>query len=408
MLSTTCLFHIEFKGINPVTENAVMTEHSIEQTKEANFFVDPIANTGAAKWSYFSLVFSVFYFFNIIASYDRFSQNELLVAFAIYAAFIVLFFQATKLSGKAVVRPIVAIIILSAVGASINPGTNALFGYAAFFTGYYFIRRHAIILLVFNIAAQLSSAVALDLVTPYYLGPSMACTLSLMVYGIFSQKEYIHVCIQRKKNQQIEQLAAIAERERIARDMHDLLGHSLSSLALKSELAEKLADKQQFDAAKKEMAAVAELARQTLSEVRYAVTGLKQKGLRGSLEKLSNELQHMGFEIQSFVDETNLSPMTESTLIMISKEWITNILRHSNGKSVSIAVNADSEYVRLNIGDNGIATNITPGNGIEGMRTRVEELGGTLEISRQDGVKLAVSIPLTHNSMTLDTQQEPA
>lgn len=371
-----------------------MTEQSIALTDDKSFVIEPIATTGAAKWSYFSLVFSVFYFFNLIASFDRYSNHQLMIALVIYAAFILLFFQAIRLTGKAVIWPIVAIIILSAVGASINPGTNALFGYAAFFSGYYFLRKPALLLLVVNLIAQITSALLLDLLSPYYLGPSLACSLSLFVYGVFSQKEYLHVCLQLKKNQQIEQLAAIAERERIARDMHDLLGHSLSSLALKSELAEKLADKRQFDAAKKEISEVAALARQTLSEVRFAVTGLKQRGLSGSLEKLTNELKNMAFATKFHMDIKILPPIIESTLIMLSKEWITNILRHSKGNSVSISVIVASNNVQLNISDNGTTTNIKPGNGIEGMRSRVAELNGILSINHDNGVKLEVIIPI--------------
>ena len=84
----------------------------------------------------------MFYFFNIIADFDRYTNQQLIVAFVIYAVFTILFMQATRSTGKAVIRPIVGIIILSAVGAAINPGTNALFGYAAFFSGYYFFKKH--------------------------------------------------------------------------------------------------------------------------------------------------------------------------------------------------------------------------------------------------------------------------
>ena len=377
-----------------------MTEHPLTLTDDKSFSIEPIAKTGAAKWSYFSLVFSMFYFFNILASFDRFTNNQLMIALVIYISFIILFIKAIRSTGKSVLWPIIAIILLSALGASINPGTNALFGYAAFFSGYYFLRKYAVMLLILNITAQISSALILDLFSPYFLGPSLACSLSLFVYGVFSQKEYIHVCLQEKKNQQIEQLAAIAERERIARDMHDLLGHSLSSLALKSELAEKLANKEQFDAAKKEMSEVAALARQTLSEVRFAVTGLKLKGLKGSLLKLTNELKNMKFDTQCYIDASNLPPMVESTLIMLSKEWITNILRHSKGDSVSIAVSVEANNVKLNIGDNGQIANMEAGNGIDGMRSRVNELGGTIMIKHEQGVKLEVVIPLPETFIT--------
>jgi two-component system sensor histidine kinase DesK len=365
-----------------------------DKKPETSFFIEPIIRTGAAKWSYFSLVFSAFYFFNLIASYDRYNINELLISGGIYIVFILLYIQAIRTTANDAIKPIVAIILLSSCAAYINPGANALFGYAAFFTGYYFLPNRAFLLLTFNILGQLISAFAFDIVSIYYLGPSLACTLSLFVYGVFSQKEYLHIRAQEKKNQQIEQLSTIAERERIARDMHDLLGHSLSSLALKSELAEKLADKQQFDAAKKEISEVAELARQTLTEVRYAVTGLKQKGLVGVLDKLTKQLKHMNFDTQTNIQVGKLPAKVESTLIMLSKEWITNILRHSKGDQVSIIINSTSKSVNMTITDNGNITKFTAGNGIEGMRSRVAEFSGYIDITHTDGVKLKVIIPI--------------
>ncbi|WP_299263416.1 sensor histidine kinase [uncultured Psychrosphaera sp.] len=376
-----------------------------ENTVKTPFYIEPIIRTDAAKWSYFSLIFSAFYFFNLIARYDRYTSNELLIAAGIYIVFILLYIQAIRTTANAAIKPIIAIILLSSCAAYINPGANTLFGYAAFFTGYYFLPNRAFLLLGLNVLGQVISAFAFDIVSIYYLGPSLACSLGLFVFGIFSQKEYLHGRMQEKKNQQIEQLSTIAERERIARDMHDLLGHSLSSLALKSELAEKLAAKQQFDAAKKEIAEVASLARQTLAEVRYAVTGLKQKGLVGTIERLTNDLKQMNFETTSNIQVGELSAKVESTLIMLSKEWITNILRHSKGDRVSMTINSTSKDVNMTITDNGNIANFTAGNGIDGMRSRVAELDGFITITHNDGVKLEVTLPLINEQTAVKVSQ---
>lgn len=366
--------------------------------------IPAIAKTGAAKWSYFSLIFSAFYFFNLIAGYQHYSKTELMLAGVIYLVFIGLFLQTTQKDSRAAAWPVLMIVVLAAAGTSVHPGTNALFGYPAFFSGYYFSRKKASVLLLVNLVAQVAAAYAFDVVSPYFLGPSFAVTLSLFVYGVFSQKEYFHVCQQIKKNQQIEQLAAIAERERIARDMHDLLGHSLSSLALKSELACKLIDKGQTDVAQKEMAEIADLARETLSEVRYAVTGLKHKGITGALAKLTDELKKMNFKVKSHLETDELPAKIESALILLAKEWVTNILRHSQGTEVSIVMVTNIgvngvKQVSLKIGDNGQVAQITPGNGIEGMQTRVEELGGNLTIDLTSGTKLSVDLPLAESEL---------
>lgn len=367
-----------------------MTNSTTKQT----FYIDPISQTSAAKWSYFSLIFSGFYFFHLIAAYEYYTFSNIIIVLTIYALFIALFVIATRQTGHAALRPILAIIVLATLGAYFTPGTNALYGYAAFFSGYYFVRKHALAVLAISIAGQLIAATVFDLWSTYFLGPSLACSLSLFVYGFFSQKEYLNATLHAKKNQQIEQLAAIAERERIARDMHDLLGHSLSSLALKSELAAKLAAKQMYDSAQKEMDEVAELARQTLSEVRYAVTGLKQKGLAGRLTKLANELKKLDFQTNLEVHISELPAKVESSLIMLSKEWVTNILRHSKGSAVTILIQSNEDNIQLKISDNGHVKPIVAGNGIEGMRSRVAELNGTMDINQQHGVTLDVNIPL--------------
>jgi len=355
----------------------------------------PIASQPAAKWSYISLFYSLFYFFPIALSWDRFPTGHLYLAFIAYGLFLFLFFNTLNRHGQKTILPIAAIIILAAGGSSINPGSNALFGYAAFLSSYYYAPRLAWLFLALNIAAQLASATYFDLFYIYYLGPSLAVSLSLFVYGRFSQRECLHQLETAEKNEQIEQLATIAERERIARDMHDLLGHSLSSLALKSELAEKLIDKDMVKEAQLEIRQVAELSRQTLAEVREAVTGLKHQSLDQNVKQLTRQLEHLGYQARSRVELPPIGAKLESCLNMLCKEWITNILRHSNGDAVSISLTHDDAQVHLAIEDNGRVETISPGNGIEGMKSRILELGGQFMLTHDNGVELQVKLPNT-------------
>lgn len=347
-----------------------------------SFIIPPIGNTAVAKWSYFSLIFSVFYFFNVIANFGAYSVAKLAVIAGIYVTFIALFILITRANeGKAALL-ILLVILLSGAGAYFTPGTSALFGYAAFFSGFYFSKSKGLILFLANILSQFLAAYIFNYWSPFFLGPTLVISTSLFVYGVFSQKEFVFNAEQDEKNQQIEHISTIAERERIARDMHDLLGHTLSSLALKSELSQKLIEKKQFELAAQEISEVASLARSCLSEVRHAVSGLKQTGLSAEIMSLTKELVAMNFNVTTDIEYKKLDAKTESALIMIFKEATTNILRHSHGNEVHFAIKQTDDDLKVAISDNGTVSNIKIGNGLQGIKSRVEELGGIFDFNK--------------------------
>lgn len=358
------------------------------------FIIPPIQHSPAAKWSYFSISYSLFYFLALYAGWEYYSTERVVLAFIAYFVFIGVFLKCLRVSDSDARLPIATLILLCFAIASFHAGANALFGYASFLASFYFRMKLATLYLIANLLAQFLAAVVFNLFEIYFLGPSLSVTLSLFVFGRFSHKDVVYQLKEKQKNDEIEHIAAIAERERIARDMHDLLGHSLSSLALKSELAQKLIDKGQFDKAKDEITQVAQISRQTLSEVRAAVTGLKQTGIKAALESLVEELSQLGIETSLVYDTTQLDAKTESTLIMISKEWITNIMRHSTANEVSVQLEEHAGSVQLNIKDNGSTQSIVPGNGINGIKSRVKELGGHVEIECQHGVEFSATFAI--------------
>jgi two-component system sensor histidine kinase DesK len=353
-----------------------------------------IGSSNEAKWSYFSLFFSLFYFLPLPSMYSTQTKFELVVIGLIYIGFLFFHTACVRSFSHKSYLPITGIILVSSIGSYCYPGTSSLFGYAAFFSGYYFVARKAFLWLVINLASQILAAYFFNLWSFYFLGIASTITLALFMYGFFMRKEKLHQLTKDKQNEYIEKLAAIAERERIARDMHDLLGHSLSSLALKSELAEKFIDKKKYEDAKEEISDVAVLARHTLSEVRQAVTGLNKKHLASALDELLIELDRLGFETHKYVEIPFLEPKKESALQMICKEWVTNIMRHSNGKTVSLYMEQEGDQLVLIIKDNGTTRHIQAGNGINGMKSRVAELNGSFDLSFDNGVSLVVRLPL--------------
>ena len=198
----------------------------------------------------------------------------------------------------------------------------------------------------------------------------------------------------RKANEEVEHLAKVAERERIARDLHDVLGHTLSVITLKSELAGKLIDRDPQRAGK-EIREVEEISRQALSEVRDAIRGYRSKGLAAELVQAKATLETAGISVQCDAATTvQLPAMQESVLSLAVREGVTNVVRHARATNCRLRLDQHNGSCRLEIADDGQGFATMEGNGLRGMRERVEMLGGTLERENKSGTTLVITLPL--------------
>ena len=201
-------------------------------------------------------------------------------------------------------------------------------------------------------------------------------------------------CKLRKANEEIEHLAKVAERERIARDLHDVLGHTLSVITLKSELAGKLMDRDPARAGK-EIREVEQISRQALSDVRDAIRGYRAQGLSAELAQAKSTLETAGLTVQCDAATTmKLPAMHESVLSLAVREAVTNVVRHAQAHTCRMRIEQQNGSCRLEIQDDGVGISSVEGNGLRGMRERVEMLGGTLERSGQSGTMLVITLPL--------------
>ena len=198
----------------------------------------------------------------------------------------------------------------------------------------------------------------------------------------------------RKANEEIENLAKVAERERIARDLHDVLGHTLSVITLKSELAGKLMERDP-ERAKKEIGEVENISRQALSDVRDAIRGYRSKGLVAELAQAKTTLETAGLAVQCDAATTvKLPAVQESVLSMAVREAVTNVVRHAQARTCRMRLEQENGSCRLEIQDDGCGSSNGEGNGLRGMRERVEMLGGTLQRSTDSGTTLTITLPL--------------
>ncbi|MFD6948798.1 two-component sensor histidine kinase [Nocardiopsis sp. TSRI0078] len=201
------------------------------------------------------------------------------------------------------------------------------------------------------------------------------------------------------------QLAVTEERLRFARDMHDLLGHSLSALAVKAELAGRLAERAP-DRAAAEMAEVHELARKALQQVRAAVSGYREVDLADEVDAVGSVLAANGTRVSvTGLDGLALPPERASLAAWVVREGVTNVLRHSDATECQIAFTPtrDTAVGRVLVvevsndrarGDGAVEG--SSGNGLAGLSERVSMSGGTLSAAHtgDGGFLLRAVVPL--------------
>ena len=198
----------------------------------------------------------------------------------------------------------------------------------------------------------------------------------------------------RMSHDEVRRLAATAERERIGRDLHDLLGHTLSLITLKLELSRKLFDRDPA-ASRRELEDAEGVARHALAEVRSAVTGFRATDLAAELASARLMLESSGVHLDYDLPPVGLSEDTERGLALVLREAATNIARHAHAGSARIEFTRDGQHLQVRVADDGVGGVGSDGNGLGGMRERVARLGGTLAIEspRGQGTQLHLRLP---------------
>ncbi|GAA0375084.1 sensor histidine kinase [Microbispora corallina] len=197
----------------------------------------------------------------------------------------------------------------------------------------------------------------------------------------------------RHAQEEVARLAATEERLRIARDLHDLLGHSLSLIVLKSELAGRLAEQGSARAAK-EVADIESVARKALEEVREAVTGYRRCALPEELDGARRTLDAAGVALTVRTSGTPLPDPLDGLFGWAVREAVTNVVRHSHATRCDIDLSYGDAGAVLEVADNGRAGPYTPGSGLTGLGERVVAAGGAVTAAPTSaGFRLRVVVP---------------
>jgi len=206
----------------------------------------------------------------------------------------------------------------------------------------------------------------------------------------------------RATRQELARSAVEQERLRFSRDLHDLLGHTLSVIVVKSEAARRLAARD-MDAALAQISDIESVGRQALTEIREAVTGYREGSLATELDRARSALTAAGIEPVVRQSGPPPAPQTAALLGWVVREAVTNVVRHSSAANCEIAVSGTAERVRLVITDDGRgpvpddapAGEGSRGTGLTGLTERLAAAGGSLETgpAARGGFRVRAELP---------------
>ena len=344
-------------------------------------------------WSFY-LVLAYFGFFFLQPILDHAGRREWLWTALGTVIFFALYFGVLITENKRLQLLLLGLLLVTGTSyATSNGGACTFFVFAAALLPYVVEKEIGVVSLLGVILAVAVLDWRLLHLSGWWL--VYAGGLSLVVGGsniYFAQRGRMYYRL-KAANQEIEHLAKVAERERIARDLHDVLGHTLSVIILKSELAGKLIARDP-ERAKAEIGDVERTSREALAEVRNTIRGYRAHSLDAELKQAKATLETAGVAVKSEAVEMSLTPAQESVVAMIVREAVTNVVRHAGARNCLLRLAPVNGSCRLEIQDDGRGGGPAEGNGLRGMRERIEALGGALERETHSGTKLTIQFPL--------------
>lgn len=280
---------------------------------------------------------------------------------------------------------VVAITLLGVAYAPFNPGSLVLFAYACALTPW-FMRGDALR------TACIAAAIIAVLGTEGWL-VALPVRFLLFTTGacVVAAASYLWVV---RTVGSVDRMAKVAERERIARDLHDVLGHTLSLITLKAELADQLlTEPADIDRARREVADVKAISRAALAEVRQTIRGYRVATFETELDRVAAMLRAAGIALTCERDTVNLDSPHEVALGMVLREAVTNVVRHARAQKCHIRVQKTGATLSLEVEDDGPGGAYPEGEGLRGMRERIEPLGGSVLLQKSGGTRLRVCVP---------------
>lgn len=362
---------------------------------------DPISNLRQRNWAWIWLAYTGFLFIDPIFEPSLRLWLGTVAVFAIFLGIFAGYVRSTDDGQPTRYWMILATFLLGLVTFPWNPGGSTFFVYTAAFLPFS-IKSTRRVLALFVAESVVILAEGYLFRTRGHLfhiewpNVLVAIFLLLIIGGgniFFAEQKRAERKLSLAREENLA-LAAVAERERIARDLHDVLGHTLSVIVLKAELAGRLIERDPQRAAQ-EISDVEKTARTALSEVREAIGGYRSQGLHAEMERARNTLNAADVALSCESTLPKLTAEEEAVLCLAVREAVTNIVRHAGAKHcrMRFATTRDN-YLSLLVEDDGTHAVLHEGNGLRGMRERVQGMGGCFSIDTHAGTALLIELPV--------------
>ena len=349
---------------------------------------------------YFWLAYLILYFIDPLMRRSLSYWLENLAFAAVFVAIYLLFLRLQQFWPRLLC--VIAIYLLGVASYPFNGGAIGFYIYAAALLPFVFVSAPTVLFLLIGETGLIFLENWLLHRNFFYAAFGVFFVLVVGGTNIFFAQKARADCKLRMAQDEIEALAAVAERERIARDLHDVLGHTLSVIVLKAELAGRLLERGgETTRIAEEIADVERTARSALAEVRETIGGYRIRALSAEMDAARNALSAAGVQLQveGVPAHGSLRPAEETVLALALREGVTNILRHAHARTCKLRFAQWNGLHTLLIEDDGEHAATREGNGLRAMRERIESLGGTLQLDRRHGTRLVIELPITTGSL---------
>ena len=341
---------------------------------------------------YVWLIYLPLFFAPVI--YFHHSNWQLVATAAITLGFLLLYFHSYWVPADSKLWHIFGVVLLGVVAAFITPTACTLFIYASAMCHTLNNTRLAYTVLAIILATIALISWVFTYEVYFYL-PALVFSLLTGITSIYQQ------ALDDKKRelilsrQETQRLAKIAERERIARDLHDLIGHTFSVITLKADLAGRLLDKD-LEKARNEIKQLETISRDALSQVREVVSGYRSSDLLSELANARHIFASMGVDFDYQLRDLkeahlNRNMQLNKELAIVFRELVTNIIKHANASTVRVLVTKHQQGILLTVEDNGKGMpdmSDKPdlmGNGQRGIHERISKLQGWVKLNARPG-----------------------
>ncbi len=337
----------------------------------------------------FHLIYLVFYFFPWLLKAPE--TTDIVAIVVAIAIFLPVYFHSTQ---KPNTHSLPHIAGITLIGFAVSPffGSHGVFHvYACAQAGFIRPERTAwvttlIVASVFAAFSLLTQQAWWDSLFPLFLGFLVAAG-TITTADQMEQHEALQL-----KNEYDQQMATLAERERIAQDLHDLLGQTLTMVSLKSEVALKLLD-HDTTRTKQEITEIRDASRDALKDVRAAVSGMNHTTVHDEFKRAKKILSSANIKLTIKGQVPPLNASYSHVLGLTIREAITNIARHSQASEAELTFNSTNQQTMVTIEDNGTASGVVEGSGLRGIRDRIQSLGGETTIESSAGMRISLTIP---------------